>query len=206
MITQLSPAALKLILEFEVGGGEAYYKLELARPTWPGGASGVTIGIGYDLGYTPRERFLGDWAALEDNHRARLASTIGFKGAAAQSRVSNVRDIRIPWAVAYNVFLARTIPFWIEQTLRTFPGADKLPADAFGSLVSLVFNRGTARQGKNREDMQDIFDILADGVQAGDLAKIAEQLREMKRIWAGRGLPGLIKRREAEALLVERAR
>lgn len=206
MITQLSPAALKLILEFEVGGGEAYYKAVLSRPTWPEGDSGVTIGIGYDLGYTPRARFLADWTALDSNQLARLASTIGYKGVAAKARVSNVRDIRIPWPVAYEVFLARTVPYWISQTLWTFPGADKLPADALGALVSLVFNRGTARKGRNREDMQDIFDILADGVQEGDLAEIAKQIREMKRIWEGRGQSGLLRRREAEAVLVERAR
>jgi len=34
---------------------------------------------------------------------------------------------------------------------------------------------------------------------------IAEQLRAMKHLWVGKGLDGLIKRREAEAQLVEEA-
>lgn len=206
MVNTLSPRALALVIKYEVGGGQAYYDRYLARPTWPKGQSGVTIGIGYDLGYTPRERFLGDWAALDDTSRDRLAAVIGFKGAAAAARVGRLKDIRIPWNLALGVFQARTIPFWIRQTLQAFPGADALPEDAFGALVSLVFNRGPALRGKNRQDMEDIFRILADGVQVGDQAAIAQQLREMKAIWAGRGLDGLIARREEEAKLVESAR
>ena len=52
---------------------------------------------------------------------------------------------------------------------------------------------------------QDIFDILHDGVQQGDTKLIAQQLREMKAIWEHRGLNGLVRRREAEAHLVEKA-
>lgn len=207
MITELSPNALALILEFEVGGGEAYYLARLRHPTWPEGDSGVTIGIGYDLGYTPAARFQADWhSRLEGDDFDRLARVLGFKSEAARRKVREVRDIDIPWAVAFSVFKARTIPHWIEQTLSAFPRAGELPADAFGALVSLVFNRGPALQGRNRQDMQDIFDILADGVQRGDTARIAQQLREMKAIWENRGLNGLVRRREAEAKLVEAAR
>jgi GH24 family phage-related lysozyme (muramidase) len=38
-----------------------------------------------------------------------------------------------------------------------------------------------------------------------DLAGIAAQLRSMKRLWDPDKLPGLIARREAEAVLVEQA-
>lgn len=202
----LSPAALRLILKYEVGGGEAYYNRALKRPTWPGGASGVTIGVGYDLGYTAKERFLADWAALDDNTRARLVPVIGYKGQSARNMTRGVRHLEIPWAVAFAVFQARTVPYWIEQTKRAFPRSVELPDDAFGALVSLVFNRGPSLKGANRQDMNDIYVILADGVQAGDLGLIAQQLREMKRIWAGKGLDGLIARREEEARLVESAR
>ena len=33
--------------------------------------------------------------------------------------------------------------------------------------------------------------------------KIAQQLREMKRIWIGKNLDGLLERRDAEAALIE---
>ena len=36
-----------------------------------------------------------------------------------------------------------------------------------------------------------------------DLQEIADQLRSMKRLWEGKGMGGLLKRRDAEADLVE---
>jgi hypothetical protein len=47
----LSYRAIELILEFEVGGGQEYYQKLLQRPTWPEGQSGITLAIGYDIGY-----------------------------------------------------------------------------------------------------------------------------------------------------------
>ena len=48
-----SPQTLDLLLEYEVGGGKDYYEKKLSRFTWPGGASGPTIGIGIDTAYSP---------------------------------------------------------------------------------------------------------------------------------------------------------
>src|SRR5262245_27450735 len=42
--------AVSFIGRHEVGSRKLY-DLNASRPTWPGGASGVTIGVGYDLGY-----------------------------------------------------------------------------------------------------------------------------------------------------------
>ena len=88
---------------------------------------------------------------------------------------------------------------------------DQLPLDAQGALVSLIYNRGTS-MGKpgfqswaQRREMRAIQADLADGVQRGDLADTAAQLRSMKRLWEGKGFDGLSARREAEARLVERA-
>jgi len=200
-MSELSPKGLKLILDYEVGGGEKYYLSALKSPTWPGGESGVTIGIGYDLGYTPRERFNNDWRALPDDHRDRLAATIGVRGVRAMERARQVRDIVIPWAMAFEVFQRRTLPFWILQTAGAFPGVDGLPWDAQGALVSLVFNRGPLLLGGRRREMLAIRDLV---VQR-DLPGIAKQLRAMKRLWHGKGLDGLLARREAEAVLVERS-
>lgn len=201
-MSDLSPAAMKLLLDFEVGGGEQYFNSRLKHPTWPGGESGVTIGVGYDLGYTPRARVLGDWHALEDSDRERLAATIGVRGLRARESAREVRDITIPWALAYDVFKRSTVAFWISQTKSAFPGLDSLPADASGALVSLVFNRGPSMDGDRRREMR----AIRDAVPAGDLAAIAKQIRSMKRLWMSKGLDGLLARREAEARLVEGAK
>lgn len=202
ILKPLSPAALQLILDVEVGGGQSYYERCLARPSWPGGQSGVTIGIGYDLGYTPEARFLADWpGGFNSSERRRLCAVIGRKGEIAKEFISGLADIWIPWAAARAVFVDCTIPFWVEETIKAFPGAENLPADAFGALVSLVFNRGPSMTGERRTEMRWIRTAVAQD----DLPGIAKSLRAMKRLWVGKGLDGLLARREAEAKLVEGA-
>jgi hypothetical protein len=198
---EVSPAGLKLLLDFEVGGGEKYYDRFLKRPTWPGGESGVTVGIGYDLGYTPRARFAADWHGLSDEARDRLGATIGVKGLRARERCKQVADIVIPWPMALEVFERATLPFWVAQTRRAFPGCDALPWDAFSALVSLVFNRGPSMVGHRRKEMVTVRDAVRDG----DLARIAKAIRGMKRLWTAKQ-SGLWKRRDAEAGLVENAK
>lgn len=205
----LSDAGYQLILNHEVGGGEAYYNARLRHPTWPGGESGVTIGIGYDLGYTPRARFLGDWHAMDDDDLARLAGVIGVRGLKARERVPGVRDVLVPWGLAFGVFRDQTIPFWIGQTRAAFPGYDGLPDGARAALVSLVFNRGPAMDGDRRREMRTIRGLVAQYGAAGSdgrgqiLSKIAVQIRAMKRLWYGKGLDGLLRRRDDEAKMVE---
>jgi GH24 family phage-related lysozyme (muramidase) len=55
--------------------------------------------------------------------------------------------------------------------------------------------------GDSRREMRAVRDAVANG----DLQEIANQLRSMKRIWEGKGLDGLLRRRDAEADLVESA-
>lgn len=196
----LSPNALKLILDYEVGGGEAYYNKCLKRPCWPKGASGVTIGVGYDCGYNTEAQFQKDWSGkIPQSDFDRLAKTLGYKGAAASKIVGSVSDIQIPWDAALEVFKENTVPRFIKMTLGAFPDADKLHPDAFGALVSLVFNRGASLSGDSRREMANIRGL----VPSKDYKAIAQEIRNMKRIWAGKGLDGLLRRRDKEASLVE---
>jgi GH24 family phage-related lysozyme (muramidase) len=201
MNSPLSPAAEKLILDYEVGGGEKYYNKFLKHPTWPGGASGTTVGVGFDLGFTTRGEFSQYWSGLDFHDRLRLERTIGIKGIAAKTVTQSVKDITIPWALALDVFRSKTILAEVAKTQKAFPGCDDLPDDAFGALVSLVYNRGPKTDPKDprRTEMNNI----RLHVRTGSLAGIAQELRRMKRLWVGQGLDGLLKRREAEAQLVE---
>lgn len=210
----LSDAGMRLVLNHEVGGGEAYYNARLKHPTWPEGESGVTIGIGYDLGYTPRARFLADWHGMDDDDRSRLSMVIGVRGVRAWVRVKEVRDILIPWELAFSVFCSATIPFWVSQTRAAYPGVDSLPGDARSALLSIVFNRGPAMDGDRRREMAKIRSIVADYAkcESGNLEcrracldAIAVQILSMRRLWYGKGLDGLIRRREDEAELVRKA-
>jgi hypothetical protein len=46
----VSRKGLQQIVQHEISSA-SYYRKFLSHPTWPGGSSGITIGIGYDLGY-----------------------------------------------------------------------------------------------------------------------------------------------------------
>jgi GH24 family phage-related lysozyme (muramidase) len=199
----LSPESIRLIIDFETGS-RAYYEKKLQRPTWPGGASGVTIGFGYDIGYQTPTQVHADWDGLLPPHSVEALSRVsGVRGTKAISLIKGLAHIIVPWDKAQSVFERRTLPRFGKQAADAFPHLADCHPHVQGALLSLVFNRGPALTGKNRQDMMDIHRILADGVQSGDYALIATQLREMKSIWQGQGLDGLLRRREAEAQLIE---
>jgi hypothetical protein len=196
----LSYKAIELILEFEVGGGREYYESLLQRPTWPEGQSGITIGIGYDLGYNTVDVFNQDWHKLPDGEQQRLSNCCGLTEDAAKERLPSVRDIIVPWELAWEVFNIVTVPKFYNLTKEAFPGFEQLPADVQGGLVSLVFNRGTSMQGNRRVEMRVIRDLIT----KKNVSKIPEQIRKMKRIWLGTSIEkGMNRRRDAEAALIE---
>src|SRR6187455_2562128 len=80
----ISQAAFNMIVEFEVSSEAAYNKL-YRRPTWPKGQSGITIGIGYDCGYSTAGQVRSDWGRLLPPAMVdTLATVAGLKGARAQ--------------------------------------------------------------------------------------------------------------------------
>ena len=191
----LSQKARDLIVKFE----------DLDQPSaWPGGQSGITIGIGYDLGFVTPEEFKSDWGdVLSEPDLAALRDVVGLNGDAAKARAASLKNITIKRPDAERVFMERSVPVAQHQTEVAFPGVDKLPADAQGALVSLIYNRGPrlVDSEKNPGDRREMR-AIRDAVARGDLRQIADQLRSMKRLWVGKGLGGLLKRRDAEADLV----
>ncbi|HEV2806676.1 MAG TPA: hypothetical protein VGW57_17255 [Chthoniobacterales bacterium] len=193
MALQIPDEALALILEAE----------GLDQPSrWPGGESGITIGVGYDLGFATEDQFEEDWSPfLSGDEIGRLKDVIGLSGESARARAADFRDIKIKRADAEQIFKERTLPLYSKRTEDAFPGLDQLPEKVQGALVSLVFNRGASMTGESRREMRAVKDAVA----AGDLQEIANQIRAMKRLWEGKGLDGLLRRRDAEADLVESA-
>ena len=68
---ELSVAGFALILEWETGGAAQYGRWP--HPEWPGGASGVTVGVGYDCGYASTAVVASDWREVAGVER--LAAT-----------------------------------------------------------------------------------------------------------------------------------
>ena len=67
-----------------------------------------------------------------------------------------IKENEIELVLLTHDYLTPRVVNKIKETLKAFPGANELHPDAFGALVSLVFNRGAAVTGKNREEMKNI--------------------------------------------------
>jgi hypothetical protein len=180
---------------------EAYYGQHLSAPTWPGGASGVTIGIGYDLGYRTRTAIASDWSPhLSEQTVQHLRAAAGIRGQDAKGVAKSLKQagVRVPLDAAKHLFWAVTLPEFSSLTRKTFPGTEELPPDAQAALLSLVYNRGGSLSGARRLEMANILEH----VKNQDLESIAKEIESMKRLWLGQGLDGLLKRRDREAALV----
>lgn len=203
--TPISDDAYRMIVALEVTSASVYEQ-RYQRPTWPGGASGATIGIGYDLGYVSQQELEEDWQdALPPSAIQRLGTAVGRVGgsesanAAMRQLVASLQDVVVPWTAAEPVFRERLLPRYVALTERSLPNTRLLSADSLGALVSLVYNRGASfdRRGDRYAEMRAIKRHMRDRA----FALIPQDLRSMARLWPD--LRGLRVRRELEARLFE---
>jgi hypothetical protein len=192
----ISKRAIDLILESE--------GCDIA-PAWSGGASGVTYGHGYDLGYNSEEQIKRDWAAhVNGNVLAFMVSCSNVKGETAKKRINTqTKILRITLNAAREVFENRTLPRFIKLAQETYPGFDELNEDTRGAIVSLVFNRGSSfgvdgqPSWESRREMRELAPLIL----AKNYVGIATTIKSMERLWINKGLDGLIARRHNEAAL-----
>ncbi len=191
--------AADLISGFEIGSAATYTQLYQA-PLWPGGNSGVTIGIGFDLGYCDQAAFTRSWGAvLPAASLGTLAPACTVRADKAQSLLASqavLKTQRVTWDQALAQFTG-FLPQIVDETAAAFPNTDGLPAESMGALVSLVFNRGgdTSASKPSRAEMANIKQLMA----AKNYAAVPEQIIAMKRLWPT--VPGLLARRDLEAQL-----
>lgn len=194
----ISQRAVDLIVSCEVSS-RAYYEKNYRHPEWPGGASGVTVGIGYDIGYASVAKLRKDWdGKLPDATISIMERCVGVTGDAARQLLPSVRaKIDVPWDAAMQVFLENDVPEWTDSVLKSISHASILSPDSLGALVSLAYNRGASfdRQGDRYSEMRDI----KMHINSDRLAKVPGDFRSMKRLWPD--MRGLRERREAEAKL-----
>jgi GH24 family phage-related lysozyme (muramidase) len=196
----ISDAARNLIVASEISS-EAAYRKRYCRPEWPQGASGVTIGIGYDCGYTTADKLRQDWQPLPGAMVQALGRTVGVKGASAGPLARQLREsINVPWENALAVFDNRDVPRWVAIVRKALPNTELLSPDCLGALVSLAYNRGASfsKAGDRYREMRAIKAHMANK----DFAKIPAEFRSMKRLWPS--LRGLQIRRDQEADLFQR--
>lgn len=195
----------------EETGGLAYYQKVTRFPHYPGVASGITIGVGYDLRYCSLAEFQNDWGNYLPNAVLQeLKQDLDQKGSRLRAETLKAKGIEVPFYAAWQVFVRKTLPSFYQKTLTVYPSLASLPNFCPSVLVSLVYNRGPALAGKNREEMANIQRILATAEQARQQGKtraevnqlllpVADELLEMKKYWPVTS--GLVKRRQLEANL-----
>jgi GH24 family phage-related lysozyme (muramidase) len=194
----ISRKAVELIIQHEIGGRNVYEK-KYQKPIWPGGESGLTLGIGWDCGYAKESDLFADWSALNLNFLNAMKRFCGVKGEVVKSMLKGeVLNVVIPYNIAYDVFVKKSIPKYYAMTKRIYPQLDTLNEDTRGALVSMVYNRGSKIEGDSRKEMKAIVELVA----KQDYEGIAEQIEKSKRLWENRGLDGLVIRRESEADLI----
>jgi GH24 family phage-related lysozyme (muramidase) len=194
----ISRKAIDLIIQHEIGGREVYTR-KYQKPIWAGGDSGLTIGIGYDLGYIKEKDLFSDWAGLNLNFLNAMKRFCGVKGEVVKTMMrGEVLNVVIPYNMAYDVFVKKSLPKYYAMTKKIYPQLDNLNEDTRGALVSMVYNRGAKLDGESRKEMKAIVELVA----KQDYDGIAEQIERSKRLWEGKGLDGLVIRRESEADLI----
>jgi hypothetical protein len=178
------------------------------RPYWPGGISGVTLGIGWDMGYHSRPDFHRVWAALGAIRIEKLETAAGKKGAAAQALIAQLKSITVPADISRQVLLTSLHEYYYPFVTEHFPSLNQLPAEAQVVLISLVFNRGVSmghepdwRLAKEVDRRWEFRELRKD-VNDRDLFAIYAHLGTMKRLWETSGPRGLrIRRRDEQALI-----
>lgn len=194
-IYKISKKSADLILK-----AEGYQK----SPYVPQGsnASGVTIGYGYDLGQQTVAKMQAMLTGyFTEEQLTRLEQSIGLKGDNALAFIPSLSDITISKEEATSLAMKMKSKY-AQIVVDTYPEVLNTHPHCQGAMLSLVINRGTSFVKPNvasRIEMKNIHDDFI----SGNLSDIPNQFRSMKRLWVGKGLDGLITRREDEAKLFE---
>lgn len=195
---EISSDAIEFIIK-EENSDQAYYNKLCRGFEWPLGASGPTVGIGYDCGYCTHSEIQADWDGLIS--QAMIDVLLQASGRTHENAHSFVQQHRhmvdIPWDTAVTQFVQREVPKWIARVAAVLPNCDKLSPRSLGALVSLAYNRGPSfrNSGDRCREMRNIYAHM----QAQEFDKIPAEFVAMKRLWPQGG--DLYRRRLHEAEL-----
>jgi GH24 family phage-related lysozyme (muramidase) len=179
-------------------GGKSYYEKYLNRFTYPGGASGPTIMIGVDCAYYNENELKNIFNFLPESDIKLILGCIGKTGPSAKTYIKKLSHIKISWENAEKVFYDIILPKFYNLTLKIWPKVENLCPNAQVALTSIVFNRGASLSGASRLEMRELKVL----VPSKKYKEISDEILKMKRLWIGKNLDGLLKRREEESKLV----
>jgi GH24 family phage-related lysozyme (muramidase) len=168
------------------------------KPYWPGGASGVTVDPGVDLGHIGGDLIsifrdlYGDYLS-EDQLDSLLASR-GLKGIEAREYLEDdnntvLHSIRISRAEAGEIFPYALDPYW-DATMRRFPSVLTAPPVVHTVMTSLAYNRGPYNPRTS---------VLRDPLERQDYETLGSVIKSMQQ---NHQLRGIRRRRKAEGRLI----
>ncbi len=196
----ISQKAFDMLIRFEVTGQKAYER-KYIHPIWPRGQSGVTIGIGYDVGHQSVAQLTSDCTGILDNAAiGTLARACGVTGSPASALASSMGGVEVSWEKALDLFRQKGIPRWVGLVKKQLANTELLSKDSLGALVSLTYNRGAGGYSSAKPrfaEMHAIQQLMRDK----KFNQIPGQIRAMKRLWPD--VAGLRSRRDEEAGLFE---
>lgn len=180
---RISEAAFDLVVREEDSDAQ-YYEKFYEGFSWPKGASGPTVAIGYDLGYVTRPEMANAFSGIvSDATISAMLPACGLRGPAAAAFVkAHAHDIAITWDQAISEFKSVEVPKWEMAVVKALPNTDLLAPDSFGALFSLCYNRGTGgfRDPSPRDhEMRQIYQAMTDKA----FSKIPMFFLSMRRLW-----------------------
>lgn len=171
-------------------------------PYVPGGASGVTIGYGYDLGQQSVAQIGQDLAGLYTTSEIELLKgKAGLSGEGARNSLTNVSAISISKENAMKLAIIMKKRY-AQMVVDIYPKAVNLHPHCQGALLSLIINRGKelGDSPRRREMVQ-----IKEDFEASQEGQIPTRFRGMKRLWENDPQTrGVAARREKEAVFFER--
>lgn len=202
MALTISDEAFNLIVT-EEASDEAYYMRHYRNFDWPQGASGPTIGIGYDCGYVTTGEARVDWdGIIGDSFIEVITTACGLRGEDAAQFVNEHRDaVTVTWNEALAEFRNREVPKWIARVQAALPNIDNLTPTCLGVLVSLSYNRGTGGYADPHPRDAEMRAIKAH-MAALQFDRIPADILSMQRLWPKAG--DLWNRRADEAALFQK--
>ena len=165
------------------------------RTYWPGGASGVTLDPGVDLGHAKPSLIQAAYQnLLSVEEYAAVKSVLGFKGKSARQALAGnplLRSIRISRHQADDIFQYAAQPYW-QAICRRFPALTEsdTPGCVQTVMLSLSYNRGAGNRGLN---------VLETPFREKNWRAAADCIGKMQQ---DHTLEGIRKRRRMEADLI----
>lgn len=190
-------------IENEEDGSPAYYVKHYQHFEWPAGASGPTIGVGYDCGYVTMKEAIADWTGIvSDDTVTAICRAVGLRGEAAEIFVrAHGGSVTITWDQAVAEFKQREVPKWMARCRAALPNFDQLPALCQGAILSLTYNRGSGGYDDPSPRDAEMRAIRSD-MAAQKFNNIPMQIISMRRLWPRGG--DLWNRRTHEAALFQK--